>query len=131
MRRPQRRTPLCQKRPHFAYEFLDGLGSNVGNGNIVRFLAKYGILIFGHDYSFLCSHAKTIAESVQYRYESVRDDKSWYTYVLRSLKDGETYTGSTNNLRKRCKQHSDGLTRSTKGRRPLKIDILRNVQERG
>ncbi|MEK7479812.1 MAG: GIY-YIG nuclease family protein [Patescibacteria group bacterium] len=51
----------------------------------------------------------------------VRDDKSWYTYVLRSLKDGETYTGSTNNLRKRCKQHSDGLTRSTKGRRPLKL----------
>ena len=51
----------------------------------------------------------------------VRDEKSWYTYVLLSLKDSETYTGSTNDLRKRFKQHSDGLSRSTKGRRPLKL----------
>ena len=51
----------------------------------------------------------------------VRDDKSWYTYVLRSLKDQETYTGSTNDLRKRFKQHCDGQTRSTKGRRPLEL----------
>ena len=51
----------------------------------------------------------------------VRDDESWYTYLLQSLKDGETYTGSTNDLRKRFKQHNDGLTRSTKGRRPLKL----------
>ncbi|OGG53702.1 excinuclease ABC subunit C [Candidatus Kaiserbacteria bacterium RIFCSPHIGHO2_01_FULL_53_29] len=51
----------------------------------------------------------------------VRDDKSWYTYVLWSLKDRETYTGSTNDLRKRFKQHNDGLSRSTKGRRPLKL----------
>ena len=51
----------------------------------------------------------------------VRDDKSWYTYVPRSLKDGETYTGSANDLWKRFKQHSDGQTRSTKGRRPLEL----------
>ena len=51
----------------------------------------------------------------------VRDDKSWYVYVLRSLRDGETYTGSTNDLRKRFKQHRDGLTTSTKGRRPLEL----------
>lgn len=51
----------------------------------------------------------------------VRDDKNWYTYVLQSLKDGEMYTGSTNDLRKRFKQHSDGLSRSTKGRRSLKL----------
>ena len=51
----------------------------------------------------------------------VRDDESWYTYVLRSLKDGKTYTGSTNDLRKRFKQHNDGLTSSTKGRRPFKL----------
>lgn len=52
---------------------------------------------------------------------TVRDDKSWYVYVLRSLKDGETYTGSTGDLRKRFKQHSDGETRATKGRRPLEL----------
>ena len=51
----------------------------------------------------------------------VRDGKSWYTYVLRSLKDSETYTGSTNDLRKRFKQHNDGLTSSTKGRRTLEL----------
>src|SRR3989338_10199856 len=51
----------------------------------------------------------------------VRDEKSWYTYVLRSLKDRETYTGSTSDLRKRFKQHRDGLSRSTKGRRPLEL----------
>ncbi len=52
---------------------------------------------------------------------TVRDDRSWYTYVLRSLKDGETYTGSTGDLRKRFKQHAEGETRSTKGRRPLEL----------
>ena len=51
----------------------------------------------------------------------VRDYNSWYTYVLRSLRDGEMYTGSTSDLRKRFKQHSEGLTRSTKGRRPLDL----------
>ena len=52
---------------------------------------------------------------------TVRDKKGWYTYVLRSLRDGETYTGSTGDLRKRFKQHSDGLSRSTMGRRPLEL----------
>lgn len=51
----------------------------------------------------------------------VRDNKSWYTYVFRSLKDGETYTGLTHDLQKRFKQHIDGLSRSTKGRRPLEL----------
>ena len=51
----------------------------------------------------------------------VRDDNSWHTYVLRSLRDKETYTGSTNDLQKRFKQHNDGLTSSTKGRRPLEL----------
>lgn len=31
------------------------------------------------------------------------------------------YTGSTHDLRKRFKQHSDGLSRSTKGRLPLEL----------
>lgn len=51
----------------------------------------------------------------------VRDQNSWYVYILRSVKDGDTYTGSTNDLRKRFKQHSDGLTSSTKGRRPFEL----------
>ncbi|MBI5458058.1 GIY-YIG nuclease family protein [Candidatus Kaiserbacteria bacterium] len=62
----------------------------------------------------------------------VRDKESFYTYILRSLKDGETYTGFTNDLRKRFKQHSDGLSRSTKGRRPLELiyyEMCRNEDD--
>ncbi|MEK7505940.1 MAG: GIY-YIG nuclease family protein [Patescibacteria group bacterium] len=51
----------------------------------------------------------------------VRDHKSWYTYVLRSLKDLDMYTGSTNDLRKRFKEHNSGMNRSTKGRKPLEL----------
>ncbi len=51
----------------------------------------------------------------------VRDQKFWYVYVLESLEDGKWYTGSTNDLRKRFKQHQDGLTSSTKHRRPFKL----------
>ena len=61
----------------------------------------------------------------------VRDGKSWYVYVLRSLRDGETYTGSTNDLRKRFKQHNDGLTRSTKGRRPLQLIYYEMCRDEG
>ena len=61
-----------------------------------------------------------------------RDGKSWYTYVLRSLKDGKLYTGSTNDLQKRFKQHNDGLTFSTKGRRPFELiyyEMCRNEKD--
>ena len=42
----------------------------------------------------------------------------YYVYVIKSLKDGKVYA---NNLRKRVKQHNDGLVEATKGRRPLKL----------
>jgi len=40
----------------------------------------------------------------------------FYTYVIRSKKDGKWYTGSTNNLRKRVREHNDNKVFSTKGR---------------
>lgn len=40
----------------------------------------------------------------------------YYTYVLKSRKDGRLYTGHTNNLRERLRQHNCGLNKSTKGR---------------
>lgn len=43
----------------------------------------------------------------------------FYTYVLQSKKDGGWYTGSTNDLRKRFKQHNTGQVTSTKGRGPF------------
>lgn len=45
----------------------------------------------------------------------------FYTYVLRSLKDGKLYTGVTRQLKKRLFEHDTGVTRSTKGRGPFEL----------
>ncbi len=44
-----------------------------------------------------------------------------YTYILKSKKDGKMYTGLTSDLRKRFKEHNEGLVPSTKNRGPFKI----------
>ncbi len=44
-----------------------------------------------------------------------------YIYVLKSLKDGELYTGSTTNLKERLKRHEQGHVPSTRDRRPLEL----------
>lgn len=45
----------------------------------------------------------------------------FYVYVLKSLKDNKCYYGSTNDLRRRLKQHQEGRVFSTKYRRPVKL----------
>ena len=45
----------------------------------------------------------------------------FYTYVLLSEKDGKLYTGYTQDLKLRFKQHENGYVESTKNRRPLKL----------
>jgi putative endonuclease len=45
----------------------------------------------------------------------------WYVYVLESLKDKLWYTGCTNNITKRTKEHNDGKVFATKNRRPFKL----------
>ena len=45
----------------------------------------------------------------------------FYTYILKSLKDGELYVGSTNDLKKRVGEHNSGLVRSTSSRVPFKL----------
>lgn len=45
----------------------------------------------------------------------------YYLYVLKSLKDGNLYFGSTNNLRRRLLEHNSGKSQSTKGRRPFEL----------
>lgn len=42
-----------------------------------------------------------------------------YIYILKSKKDNNYYIGSTIDLQKRISEHSRGLVRSTKHRRPL------------
>lgn len=43
----------------------------------------------------------------------------FYVYVLQSEKDKMLYVGSTNNLKRRFKEHNAGDVDSTKPRRPL------------
>jgi len=43
----------------------------------------------------------------------------YYTYLLKSKKDGKLYTGSTKDLRKRLSQHTKGQCLTTKGRGPF------------
>ena len=45
----------------------------------------------------------------------------YYVYVLQSQSDGNFYTGYTNDLTKRLKEHQSGRVFSTKGRIPLKL----------
>lgn len=40
----------------------------------------------------------------------------FYTYIIQSKKDNKWYTGSSNNLRKRFKEHNLNKVYSTKGR---------------
>lgn len=45
----------------------------------------------------------------------------FYTYVIQSKKDGRRYTGFTNKLRKRFKEHNSNKVFSTKGRGPFEL----------
>ncbi len=45
----------------------------------------------------------------------------FYTYVLKSKKDSKFYTGYTNDLRKRFKEHTEGKSLYTKGRGPFEM----------
>jgi len=45
----------------------------------------------------------------------------YYVYVLQSELDNRFYTGFTKNLEKRVEEHNSGISRSTKGRIPLKL----------
>ena len=51
----------------------------------------------------------------------VRENLMHYTYLLQSKKDKRFYTGCTNDLRKRFKEHNGNLVFSTKGRGPFKL----------
>ena len=45
----------------------------------------------------------------------------FYTYILKSKKNGRMYTGSTNDLRKRLSEHNRGLSGYTKRRGPFEL----------
>ncbi len=47
--------------------------------------------------------------------------KFYYTYILESIKDGNWYTGYTDDLRSRFEKHQAGKVDSTKHRRRFKL----------
>ena len=47
--------------------------------------------------------------------------KFYYTYVLKSLKDGYLYIGWTDNLKVRVETHNKGGVDATKYRLPMKL----------
>jgi len=52
----------------------------------------------------------------------VRDQKvMFYTYLLKSKKNSKLYTGSTNDLRKRLKEHNSGRSNYTKKNKPYEV----------
>jgi putative endonuclease len=53
----------------------------------------------------------------------------WYVYILKSLKDWQLYVGSTNDLRRRVREHQNGLCESTRYRRPLNLEAYIAVQD--
>ena len=45
----------------------------------------------------------------------------YYVYVLQSILRAQLYVGSTDDLRRRYREHQQGKVESTKGMRPLKL----------
>ncbi len=45
----------------------------------------------------------------------------YYIYVLRSLKNGRNYTGSTDNLERRLNEHNSGQSKYTRLTKPFKL----------
>ena len=45
----------------------------------------------------------------------------YYVYILKSLKNGDIYIGSTENLKHRIQLHNQGRVKSTKGYTPWKL----------
>jgi len=45
----------------------------------------------------------------------------FYTYIIQGQQDNKFYTGSTNNLQKRFKDHNNGYVSSTKKRGQFKL----------
>ena len=45
----------------------------------------------------------------------------YYVYIIRSLKNNRYYTGSTNNLKRRIKEHNSNKTKSLKNKGPFTL----------
>jgi len=51
-----------------------------------------------------------------------------YVYILKSLKNGRYYIGSTININNRLKKHNTGLVKSTCKCRPYKLELVQKYE---
>jgi putative endonuclease len=56
--------------------------------------------------------------------------RMFYAYILKSVKDGGYYYGSTSNIEDRLRAHNMGKVRSTKGRKPWKLHYFEEFESR-
>jgi putative endonuclease len=54
----------------------------------------------------------------------------YYTYVIRSLKDGSLYKGHCKDIDKRLQQHNAGMTRSIKSKTPYELKYYEEFESR-
>jgi putative endonuclease len=54
----------------------------------------------------------------------------WYIYVLKSLKDGKSYVGMSENPERRLHDHNSGMTKSIRTRRPFEIIYREECEDR-
>ena len=57
---------------------------------------------------------------------SLKHGEMYFAYVLRSLKDGTHYYGSTSDMDKRLQEHNSGKVKYTKGHRPY---VLHHIEQ--
>jgi putative endonuclease len=55
---------------------------------------------------------------------------SYHVYVLKSLRDGKTYTGVAGDLKRRMAEHARGHVRSTRNRRPLVLVYVERLDSK-
>jgi len=53
----------------------------------------------------------------------------WYVYILKSERDGRLYVGSTDDLKRRLREHDAGQCQSTRHRRPLHLEAYVAVRQ--
>ena len=54
----------------------------------------------------------------------------YYSYIIKSEKDGKNYIGSTSNINKRLVWHNEGKNVSTRFRRPFKLIYTKEFESK-
>ena len=86
--------------------------------------------LFGELAERLLHQSWKLAGVSPWGFESLALRKVFYSYILRSQKDGTYYYGSAENINQRLIQHNNGKVRSTKGHRPYRLHYSEELSTR-